>query len=309
MDGVTGSTARYSPRMNTAARQSTDRSALAAGRGQVLAWGLWDWGSAAYNAVILTFVFSVYLTDQVGDDLPGDVEREQLARLLDRRGRAAHRADGAGDRAAGRRGRAPQVRHRRLDRADDRDDGRAVLRRGRLALPVARAAAARRRVDLLRAGVGVVQRGADAGLDAGDDRARLGLRLGDGLPGRDRAAARRLPGLRRRRRRRCSASRPRTGSTSGWSRWSRPAWFLVFAVPMFLVVPEVAAAGRPAPGGSASWPPTRRSSPTCAASTARARTPSTSSARARCSATGSPRSSRSARCWPSPSTASARATC
>ncbi|WP_219416079.1 MFS transporter [Pseudonocardia nigra] len=42
-------------------------------RGQVVAWGLWDWGSAAYNAVILTFVFSVYLTDAVGDDLPGDV--------------------------------------------------------------------------------------------------------------------------------------------------------------------------------------------------------------------------------------------
>ncbi|MDN5931317.1 MAG: MFS transporter [Pseudonocardia sp.] len=42
-------------------------------RGQVLAWGLWDWGSAAYNAVILTFVFSVYLTDAVGADLPGEV--------------------------------------------------------------------------------------------------------------------------------------------------------------------------------------------------------------------------------------------
>jgi UMF1 family MFS transporter len=42
-------------------------------RGQVWAWGLWDWGSAAFNAVILTFVFSVYLTDAVGDDLPGSV--------------------------------------------------------------------------------------------------------------------------------------------------------------------------------------------------------------------------------------------
>ena len=49
-------------------------------RGQVLAWALWDWGSAAFNAVILTFVFSVYLTDAVGDDLPGGREREQLAR-------------------------------------------------------------------------------------------------------------------------------------------------------------------------------------------------------------------------------------
>lgn len=34
-------------------------------RRQVVAWGLWDWGSAAFNAVILTFVFSVYLTQGV----------------------------------------------------------------------------------------------------------------------------------------------------------------------------------------------------------------------------------------------------
>lgn len=45
----------------------------AAKRSQVFAWGLWDWGSAAFNAVILTFVFSVYLTDAVGDDLPGSI--------------------------------------------------------------------------------------------------------------------------------------------------------------------------------------------------------------------------------------------
>jgi UMF1 family MFS transporter len=45
----------------------------AAGRGQVVAWGLWDWGASAFNAVILTFVFSVYLTDKVGDDLPGGI--------------------------------------------------------------------------------------------------------------------------------------------------------------------------------------------------------------------------------------------
>jgi UMF1 family MFS transporter len=42
-------------------------------RRQVLAWGLWDWGSAAYNTIVLTFVFSVYLTDTVGDDLPGGI--------------------------------------------------------------------------------------------------------------------------------------------------------------------------------------------------------------------------------------------
>ncbi|WP_307108583.1 MFS transporter [Rhodococcus sp. SORGH_AS_0303] len=40
---------------------------------QVLAWGFWDWGGAAFQAVILTFVFSVYLTDSVGADLPGGV--------------------------------------------------------------------------------------------------------------------------------------------------------------------------------------------------------------------------------------------
>jgi UMF1 family MFS transporter len=57
--------------VNTAAplaQQSTPAT-----RGQIVAWGLWDWGSAAFNAVILTFVFSVYLTDAVGQDLPGSV--------------------------------------------------------------------------------------------------------------------------------------------------------------------------------------------------------------------------------------------
>lgn len=41
--------------------------------GPVLAWSFWDWGSASFNAVIVTFIFSVYLTDAVGDDLPGPV--------------------------------------------------------------------------------------------------------------------------------------------------------------------------------------------------------------------------------------------
>lgn len=42
-------------------------------RGPVIAWSFWDWGSAAFNAVIVTFVFSVYLTDSVGEDLSGPV--------------------------------------------------------------------------------------------------------------------------------------------------------------------------------------------------------------------------------------------
>lgn len=39
-------------------------------RGQVLAWASWDWGSAAFNAVITTFVFTVYLTSKAfgGED-------------------------------------------------------------------------------------------------------------------------------------------------------------------------------------------------------------------------------------------------
>jgi len=49
------------------------RSSTAAHSRGVLAWGLWDWGSSAFNAVIGTFVFTVYLTGTVGDDLPGGV--------------------------------------------------------------------------------------------------------------------------------------------------------------------------------------------------------------------------------------------
>ncbi|HEY1133499.1 MAG TPA: MFS transporter [Nocardioides sp.] len=47
--------------------------AYAGRRWPVTAWGLWDWGSAAFNAVITTFVFTVYLTaeDDAGDPLFG----------------------------------------------------------------------------------------------------------------------------------------------------------------------------------------------------------------------------------------------
>jgi len=42
-------------------------------RGRIAAWASWDWGSAAFNTVIVTFVFTVYLTDSVGIDLPGNI--------------------------------------------------------------------------------------------------------------------------------------------------------------------------------------------------------------------------------------------
>lgn len=37
-------------------------------RGRIVCWALWDWGEAAFNAVITTFVFSVYLTEAVAPD-------------------------------------------------------------------------------------------------------------------------------------------------------------------------------------------------------------------------------------------------
>ncbi|WP_051297394.1 MFS transporter [Brevibacterium album] len=37
-------------------------------RSAVAAWALWDWGSAAFNAVIVTFVFAPYLTSAVAAD-------------------------------------------------------------------------------------------------------------------------------------------------------------------------------------------------------------------------------------------------
>lgn len=41
-------------------------------RRRVLAWALWDCGSTGLNAIVATFVFSVYLTSSVGHDLGGD---------------------------------------------------------------------------------------------------------------------------------------------------------------------------------------------------------------------------------------------
>ncbi|MGH3560826.1 MAG: MFS transporter [Mycobacterium sp.] len=43
----------------------------ASGRSRIVAWALWDCGSAGLNAIVVTFVFSVYLTSTVGRDMPG----------------------------------------------------------------------------------------------------------------------------------------------------------------------------------------------------------------------------------------------
>jgi len=37
----------------------------------VIAWALWDCGATGVNAIVVTFVYSVYLTEQVGAGLPG----------------------------------------------------------------------------------------------------------------------------------------------------------------------------------------------------------------------------------------------
>jgi UMF1 family MFS transporter len=50
-------------------------------KGQVIAWAAWDWGSAAFNAVMTTFVFTVYLTSSAfgGEDQASTVLGGALA--------------------------------------------------------------------------------------------------------------------------------------------------------------------------------------------------------------------------------------
>ncbi|NUP59418.1 MAG: MFS transporter [Pseudarthrobacter sp.] len=50
-------------------------------KGRVLAWASWDWGSAAFNAVMTTFVFTVYLTSDAfgGEDSASAVLGAALA--------------------------------------------------------------------------------------------------------------------------------------------------------------------------------------------------------------------------------------
>lgn len=50
-------------------------------KGRILAWAAWDWGSAAFNAVMTTFVFTVYLTSRAfgGEDQASAVLGAALA--------------------------------------------------------------------------------------------------------------------------------------------------------------------------------------------------------------------------------------
>ncbi|WP_308797665.1 MFS transporter [Agromyces silvae] len=49
-------------------------------RSRVLAWGLWDWGSASFNSVVTTFVFTVYLSS--GSFGPAGAVESQLGWAL-----------------------------------------------------------------------------------------------------------------------------------------------------------------------------------------------------------------------------------
>ena len=53
----------------------------ASSKGRIVAWAAWDWGSAAFNAVMTTFVFTVYLTSNAfgGEDQASAVLGAALA--------------------------------------------------------------------------------------------------------------------------------------------------------------------------------------------------------------------------------------
>jgi MFS transporter, UMF1 family len=51
---------------------SDPRPAAMSRRRSQASWALWDFGATGVNAIVVTFVFSVYLTSTVGSDLPGE---------------------------------------------------------------------------------------------------------------------------------------------------------------------------------------------------------------------------------------------
>jgi UMF1 family MFS transporter len=63
MNSVTASAATQPP-------SELESGSRITSKGRVLAWAAWDWGSAAFNAVMTTFVFTVYLTSKAfgGED-------------------------------------------------------------------------------------------------------------------------------------------------------------------------------------------------------------------------------------------------
>ena len=258
-------------------------------KGRILAWAAWDWGSAAFNAVMTTFVFTVYLTSKAfgGEDQASAVLGAALA--IAGAGRCPA---GPGHRAA--------VGHRRAAQAvaggqhgRRRAPDRAVL----LCLPAAGLPAPRRHADcagqcLLRIRRGQLQRHARPDLHPAEHRQGQRLRLGNGVSRRHRGAADCAPAV-------CPAQlrlvwRLHRGQPQ------HPAGGSVLRPVVLRLRPartvRRAGAARAAQGAPAwaSWPPTACSSAASRRSTGPARTPSTSCSRAPSSGTGWPPSSPSA---------------
>ncbi len=275
--------------------------------GRVVAWGVWDWGSAAYNAVILTFVFSVYLTDAVGVDLPGGITANTwlgwslgLAGLF-----IAVLAPVTGQRAdAGGRRRLSLGVWTALTVITMaglffvQDDyhylwlGLLLLSLGSIFFEFASVSynAMLHQVSTPRTIGRVSAFGWSMGYFGGivlllicyvgfiaPDVGWFGVTSQDGLNIRMVAIFAAL-------------------------------WFALFGLPVLFAVPEITGARR-RPSGSASSPPTGCCSGICGRCSAPARTPCTSWAPAPCSGTAWPPCSPSGRCWPSPSTASTAPTC
>ena len=277
-------------------------------RGAVLAWGLWDWGSSAFNAVIGTFVFAVYLTGVVGADLPGPVSANSwlgytlgaagllvalLAPLIGQRADATgHRRRSVGIWTA-------LVVACTAAMFGVQDDhrwfamGLVLLGLGSICFELASVP-----YNALLLGVSTP---ATIGRVSGFGWAMgylggiflllivyAGFIAGEGgLAG--------LP--------------TENGFNIRVVALVAAGWFALFALPLFRWVPEPPRPADGLPGPAGCWPATAPCSATSARCTGGPRTPCTSWPRARSTGTAWPRSSRSAGCSRSPSTASTRPMC
>jgi UMF1 family MFS transporter len=62
--------APHAPDRDEQLAPSSEPTAAARPRSRVVAWASWDWGSAAYNTIVTTFVFSTYLVNSVARNRP-----------------------------------------------------------------------------------------------------------------------------------------------------------------------------------------------------------------------------------------------
>ncbi len=268
----------------------------------VAAWAAWDWGGAAFNAVITTFVFTVYLTGDrfVASDRPARIRRVRLGQVgAVERSRARPRDRGPRRRRARPRARpaggcdgSPSPRRGRGNGRGGRRDARDVVRHRRAGMVRPRRHAGLRRHRRVRDRERQLQRDAAHDLHAPHDRPRQRRGLGVRLPRRHRAAARPL--------RDPHPAGPAAARRDGRRRPRHPhlrlvcaVWTAVFAVPVLLAVPDCRRRrGCPGTGCSPPIASSSATSPCCGAPTA---TCSASSSPAPSSVTASRVSSPSAR--------------